>query len=142
MTYADKLKDPRWQRLRLEVFDRDNWECKFCGDAGETLHVHHKSYSKTGNPWDSSVAELITLCVHCHGCIEVFIKWNPDNRERSDWKAIKFRKGPENKNFYMAFVNKAAFIFWVEQSFVSLACSLSGENVKDLHEKIILFTTP
>ena len=25
MSYSDKLKDPRWQRKRLEIFERDNW---------------------------------------------------------------------------------------------------------------------
>lgn len=28
-TYAEKLKDPRWQKRRLEIFERDDWTCQF-----------------------------------------------------------------------------------------------------------------
>lgn len=30
------------------------------------LHVHHKHYSETGNPWDIGNWALITLCNICH----------------------------------------------------------------------------
>lgn len=32
----------------------------------EQLEVHHLKYSKTGNPWDVSPENLITLCHSCH----------------------------------------------------------------------------
>jgi len=67
--YFDKLKDPRWQKKRLEIFKRDKFKCKYCGDTKTTLHVHHKSY-KSGNPWDVDNSELITVCEHCHYEIE------------------------------------------------------------------------
>lgn len=57
-------KDPRWQRLRLLVMDRDNWACVHCGDCETTLHVHHKVYC--GKPWESSMEDLQTLCESCH----------------------------------------------------------------------------
>ena len=37
--YMDKLRDPRWQRKRLQVLERDGWKCRSCGSMGETLHV-------------------------------------------------------------------------------------------------------
>ena len=65
-TYSEKLKDPRWQKKRLEVLKRDQWMCGICGDTEKTLHVHHKSYVSGGNPWDSPMEKLATLCDDCH----------------------------------------------------------------------------
>lgn len=65
-TYAEKLKDPRWQKLRLEIFERDNFTCKLCKRKDRTLNVHHKKYSKSGNPWDTEPKDLITYCEICH----------------------------------------------------------------------------
>ena len=64
MTYAEKLKDPRWQKKRLEIFNRDNWKCTKCGNDKITLAVHHESYS--GNPWEVSNDKLTTICEPCH----------------------------------------------------------------------------
>ena len=65
--YFQKLKDPRWQKLRLEVFERDNWTCQGCNDTERTLHVHHKYYIFDGRePWDYPIDLLITLCESCH----------------------------------------------------------------------------
>lgn len=69
-TYYEKLKDPRWQRKRLEVMQRDDFACTRCGAKDETLNVHHWSYSKSGNPWDVGVDDLDTVCEYCHGKIE------------------------------------------------------------------------
>lgn len=68
MTYSEKLKDPRWQKKRLEVLERDCFTCKQCGDTETTLHVHHFTYSK--NPWESEIHDLITYCKHCHYIVE------------------------------------------------------------------------
>lgn len=64
MTYSEKLKDPRWQKKRLEILQRDDWTCQNCGDVKTTLNVHHISYY--GNPWDQKDDLLITLCKECH----------------------------------------------------------------------------
>jgi hypothetical protein len=63
-SYSDKLKDPRWQRKRLEIFERDEFSCKLCGNNESTLHVHHISYSN--NPWDTDNKLLLTVCEDCH----------------------------------------------------------------------------
>jgi len=65
MKYSDKLKDPRWQKKRLKILERDDWTCQCCGDKSSTLHVHHLKYSP-GNPWDINENYLITLCEDCH----------------------------------------------------------------------------
>ena len=57
-------QDPRWQRLRLEIMQRDGFACVACGDAESTLHVHHKQYH--GELWNTPPADLQTLCESCH----------------------------------------------------------------------------
>lgn len=64
MSYSDKLKDPRWQRKRLEVMQRDKFRCLVCGDDKSTLHVHHLAYH--GDPWKTPLGMLETLCESCH----------------------------------------------------------------------------
>lgn len=69
MTYAEKLQDPRWQKKRLTILERDNWCCQHCFDSDITLHIHHLSYTGK-NPWDSPEDQLLTVCKHCHAVIE------------------------------------------------------------------------
>ena len=66
MKYSDKLKDPRWQKRRLEILQRDNWACVLCGDKESTLNVHHWSYSPGIEPWGYPDENLSTLCTNCH----------------------------------------------------------------------------
>lgn len=63
--YAQKLRDPRWQKKRLKILERDLWSCQQCGDTESTLHVHHRRYSP-GDPWDAPDEWLLTLCEECH----------------------------------------------------------------------------
>lgn len=64
MTYSEKLKDPRWQKKRLGILERDGWKCWVCSDETTTLHVHHLRYS--GEPWEAPDEMLLTLCESCH----------------------------------------------------------------------------
>ena len=66
MNYSDKLKDPRWQKKRLEVFQRDEFKCVWCGIAEKTLHVHHFTYEKGKEPWEAPDDALGTVCEDCH----------------------------------------------------------------------------
>jgi len=65
-SYRDKLKDPRWQKLRLKIFERDKFRCQYCRDTKETLHVHHLEYISGCDPWDYPLESLITVCESCH----------------------------------------------------------------------------
>lgn len=71
-SYSDKLKDPRWQRKRLEIFQRDDFTCQAtaCHSKHKTLHVHHLIYSKGKDPWDIDNKCLLTLCEDCHNELE------------------------------------------------------------------------
>jgi hypothetical protein len=68
MSYADLLKDRRWQQKRLEVLDSAGWECQNCGstDNAVQLHVHHKKYRRGAKPWEYELVELQALCEPCH----------------------------------------------------------------------------
>lgn len=66
-SYIEKLRDPRWQKKRLEIMSRDDFSCQKCGDDSSTLNVHH-GYYRTGNqPWEYPNSSLTTLCEDCHG---------------------------------------------------------------------------
>ena len=64
--YSKKLLDPRWQKKRLEIFNRDHFYCQQCFDNESTLHVHHKRYFSGKEPWDIEDKYLVTLCEECH----------------------------------------------------------------------------
>lgn len=66
MTYSEKLKDPRWQKVRLLVMNRDNWSCVRCKSSDLTLQVHHKRYDKGKEPWEYEYSNFETLCFKCH----------------------------------------------------------------------------
>lgn len=66
LTYSEKLKDPRWQKKRLEILERDEWQCKICHTEKKTLHVHHKKYEYGKDPWEIDSDYLVTLCEDCH----------------------------------------------------------------------------
>ena len=65
MTYSQKLRDPRWQKLRLRILERDNWTCQSCRSTTKTLQVHHLYYAKR-DPWDYPDSCYQTLCEDCH----------------------------------------------------------------------------
>jgi hypothetical protein len=65
-SYAEKLRDPRWQRRRLEVLSRAEFSCERCNATDKTLNVHHKLYKKGHAPWEYGDDELAVLCEPCH----------------------------------------------------------------------------
>lgn len=75
MSYADLLKDPRWQKKRLEVMERDNFTCQSCGDTKSTLNVHHAYYEKGKKPWEYPDNTLITWCEKCHESRQAIINY-------------------------------------------------------------------
>lgn len=58
--------DPRWQKKRLEILQRDKFTCRNCQNATETLHIHHRYYVKNRDSWEYPNFSLITLCRSCH----------------------------------------------------------------------------
>jgi len=66
MTYSEKLRDPRWQKMRLLIMSRDSFACTICKDTKSTLNVHHIHYELNVNPWEYEPESLRTLCSTCH----------------------------------------------------------------------------
>lgn len=69
MTYAQKLKDPRWKSRRLQILKAANYKCAHC-HTSERLEVHHINYRKGKEPWDYHDCELMCLCRKCHELVE------------------------------------------------------------------------
>lgn len=80
-TYAEKLKDQRWEDKRIHILRRDNSCCKLCG-SHENLHVHHILYEEDTDPWDYDENYLITVCEFCHNRIHAQLQQNSHLKER------------------------------------------------------------
>ncbi len=81
-SYAELLKDPRWQRKRLEILQRDGWACTECGDKDKSLQVHHLRYRYGAKPWEYEGDLLTTLCEVCHGKASVSVNLLKDALSR------------------------------------------------------------
>jgi hypothetical protein len=116
MTYSEKLKDPRWQKLRLKILERDQFKCTLCSDEKTTLHVHHEEYKK--DPWDADIDKLKTLCSDCHFIIE-FLKTN--KRWEVDYVSniVKIFT-PSSITFYLFMGHTSCYILNFKSDFVLL----------------------
>jgi hypothetical protein len=65
-SYYEKLKDPRWQKKRLEVMEREGFACQQCHSIDKTLNVHHGFYASGYEPWEYPSKSLHCLCEECH----------------------------------------------------------------------------
>ena len=70
MTYAEKLKHPKWQQRRLQLLESAKWKCERCSTKEVTLHVHHHFYRSRANPWDYPDYAYVVLCENCHADAE------------------------------------------------------------------------
>lgn len=64
--FWQQLRDPRWQKKRLEILQRDGWACVDCDESESELHVHHLRYVTGKKPWEYADEDLRTLCKTCH----------------------------------------------------------------------------
>jgi len=60
------LRDPRWQRQRLEVMQAASFACQDCGSHSDSLNVHHSVYVRDRRPWEYEADFLLCLCDACH----------------------------------------------------------------------------
>lgn len=74
LSYSDKLRDPRWQKKRLEILQRDSFTCRYCDAQDKELHVHHLQYKKGKQPWEYEDSNFLTLCEHCHDRLTNLLK--------------------------------------------------------------------
>lgn len=82
--YAKKLLDPRWQKMRLKIFERDKFTCQCCGAEEKTLHAHHLFYRPGAEgPWDYEDDDIMTVCDECHEAEHAFMAQRNTNLIRS-----------------------------------------------------------
>jgi hypothetical protein len=70
-SYAEKLKDPRWQKKRLEILEQRKWECEVCRNKDRTLDVHHGYYDWRLEPWEYPDGSYWVICEDCHKIITI-----------------------------------------------------------------------
>lgn len=100
MSYADLLRDPRWQRKRLEVMQRADFACELCLDNTTTLNVHHARYVQGRKPWEYDMADLVCLCAPCHERehdIESFAEKRERQRKQAQRDARLAAMSPEQR---------------------------------------------
>jgi hypothetical protein len=66
--YQKLLRDPRWQKKRLEVLEAAEWRCQDsqCNRDDLTLEVHHLYYIRGQKPWEYPPDAFLALCSGCH----------------------------------------------------------------------------
>lgn len=65
-SYSEKLRDPRWQRRRLEIMQLALFQCQRCATIDVPLNIHHIVYRRGAEPWDYDDEDLACLCEDCH----------------------------------------------------------------------------
>lgn len=141
MTYGDKLKDPRWQKKRLEVLQRDDFTCKLCGDKTQTLHIHHHLYEKGYEPWDYPLSILETYCHYCHAVVEFFKKHDPEVLVCKT--SLIVTHGDNSKSFYLVCMHKSSACLCVVKYFSAKEIEFAAfipyqiiEEVGELNESL------
>jgi len=130
LSYLEKLKNPKWQKKRLEIMKRDKFKCKLCGDDETTLNVHHLEYS--GNPWDIDNSKLITLCEHCHNEVEYFKK-EFSNFNIHDLNIYKTSKSSDLSSLiFISYKNVFAFRIYNKDGYSELGYILSHKIIVDI----------
>ncbi len=120
-SYSEKLKNPKWQKKRLEISERDNWTCQICSDSESEFIVHHKNYEKGKDPWDYDNNDLISLCVNCH------------EKEHGVLNSFHIKKGIEKSLDIIGKGSlKRVFIFGIPAGFNSLDSFLGGLKNSEL----------
>lgn len=106
--YIETLRDPRWQKKRLQILKRDKFRCKLCGDDKTHLQVHYKEYKNNLMPWEYCNSDLITLCEHCHNAVTIA----KEDGGLNGLKAIKLKTETEGtyiKTYSRKGKNRVAF---------------------------------
>lgn len=102
VNYAEMLKDPRWQKKRLEVMQRDGFRCQHCLSNKKELQVHHIVYRKGAKPWEYDNKDLITLCKQCH-------ELETEEKKRSYEEFMELKSAFESKGYSYELLNSVLY---------------------------------
>lgn len=121
MKYSDKLRDPRWQKLRLEVMSQAFFTCEKCFDDKSPLHVHHNYYVSGREPWEYRTDSLSCLCENCHKLEK------ESSTQTSEWEAaanlqLAMQRETNGEKPHVAEIVKSAALSsgWPESEFLFL----------------------
>ena len=65
--HPERPSKNEWERIRLQVLERDLHSCQFCGHtAKKWMNVHHINETDANN-----IENLITCCVACHAVLHI-----------------------------------------------------------------------
>lgn len=103
--YWELLRDPRWQKKRLEIMQRDGFKCVRCRCETETLNVHHGWYGKGKAPWDYSSHTLWTLCEACHETVQDSMAEIHESIGCIHPRDLEYAEGELSKINHQVFVN-------------------------------------
>lgn len=71
------ISDTKWRALRLQVFDRDDWICTYCGSADDLTCDHIRPLARGGN---NDLDNLTTACRSCNS--------SKGDKLVEEWRAI------------------------------------------------------
>lgn len=108
--YAEQRKDPRWQKKRLEIMERDGFKCLDCDDATNMLNVDHAYYIKGRMPWNYPAWSLRTVCAACHKLKHAHDDEGEEQGERQEWEFILEFISGKNPDIISWFWHPAAVI--------------------------------
>lgn len=78
----------RWKRLRLEVLERDSWQCVQCGRR-QRLEVDHIQPVRDAPELAWDMRNLQTLCASCHSKkTRIEVGHKPLSPERQKWRKL------------------------------------------------------
>ncbi len=86
-------RGPRWKALRMQVLERDGWQCVQCGTR-RRLEVDHIKPVRTHPELSYSLGNLQTLCGRCHARkTRIEIGHKPLNPARAAWMNLVRQTG-------------------------------------------------
>lgn len=125
MTYAEKFKDPRWQRKRLEIMQRDEFSCRVCSSKEKTLNVHHSYYVKGRQPWEYPTFSLVTWCEDCH-----------ERQHSETFEEAGFTEWEREMDFVLGGKPEETGRFWPVSVEIGMAIS-DGAYIGDIYEYLV-----
>ena len=91
--YSDYLKTKHWLIKKIRISKKYNYTCQMCGCSCKENkpNIHHNTYKRIGNEWDT---DLNYLCETCHHAIHKTFKEFDINSVSG---AVKRKKRKKNK---------------------------------------------
>lgn len=77
-----------WNRLKKEIYKRDNYTCQICENKNDTLHAHHKLDWEKYPELAFNKENIITLCNKCHGKVHTLMRFYKSNHSERGFDRI------------------------------------------------------